>query len=154
MSTSIVNTRVAISVSDRGIFRARAGKGNQAMLAYSTSDALTAAYRAAEKYFSLPAQQLVVERVSEEAFFARTFATGEVLTEITFEDKGQDFLYWVLSGNGVVLESRPFQSWIWCGGRVTNLAKLQVGGTVDFESDLSQLTIKYRIENLLKRTVS
>jgi hypothetical protein len=34
---------------------------------------------------------------------------------VFFEDNGQDFLEWDINDDGVVLESRPFQSDIWRG---------------------------------------
>ncbi len=35
--------------------------------------------------------------------------------EVTFEDKGQDFLVWIIDEDGYVLDSQPFQKNIWVG---------------------------------------
>lgn len=34
---------------------------------------------------------------------------------IKFKDFGQDFLTWFIDENGYVLDSQPFQRWIWAG---------------------------------------
>jgi hypothetical protein len=34
---------------------------------------------------------------------------------IEFEDFGQDFLTWFIDERGYVLDSQPFQRWIWAG---------------------------------------
>ena len=34
---------------------------------------------------------------------------------IHFEDFGQDFLEWYIDKRGYVLDSQPFQRWIWAG---------------------------------------
>jgi len=34
---------------------------------------------------------------------------------IEFEDFGQDFLKWFISNDGYVLDSQPFQRWLWAG---------------------------------------
>lgn len=39
---------------------------------------------------------------------------------IVFVDQGQDFLEWDLNSEGEVIACRPFQSWVWVGGKVEN----------------------------------
>ena len=34
---------------------------------------------------------------------------------VEFEDFGQDFLKWFISKDGYVLDSQPFQRWVWAG---------------------------------------
>ena len=38
---------------------------------------------------------------------------------VIFEDHGQDFLEWDIE-DGVVVDCRPFQGWLWNGTRVHN----------------------------------
>ncbi|PHR91082.1 MAG: hypothetical protein COA69_13600 [Robiginitomaculum sp.] len=37
---------------------------------------------------------------------------------IEFEDTGQDFLKWIVSPTGEVLDCVPFQAWLWCEKKV------------------------------------
>jgi hypothetical protein len=37
---------------------------------------------------------------------------------VEFQDDGQDFLEWDIDDNGVVVESRPFQTMVWGGSKV------------------------------------
>lgn len=135
-------------------YNARAGKGKLSKAASCTSDALSAAYRVASKWLCIPKHQIVVEQISHSGFRARPLSAGETITEIIFEDKGQDFLRWILSSDGVVIACTPFQAWAWCGGRVKNAETLQVGGLVEFESGQYSSTIKYRIIMLRKGDAS
>lgn len=43
---------------------------------------------------------------------------------IHFEDQGQDFLTFVVTHEGKVLDARPFQGWIYRGRGVMNLREL------------------------------
>ncbi len=45
---------------------------------------------------------------------------------IEFEDKGQDFLYWQVNSDGLVVQCNPFQNEIWKGTYV-NLKELKIG---------------------------
>lgn len=40
---------------------------------------------------------------------------------IFFEDQGQDFLEWDLNDENEVIDSRPFQSWMWVGHKVDRI---------------------------------
>ena len=53
-------------------------------------------------------------------------------TLIQFKDNGQDFLRWAVDESGVVIDCWPFQADVWKGLKVTNLAKLKVGGVVEY----------------------
>jgi hypothetical protein len=152
MSDSI---SVEITVRSHGDgHHARAGSGKQAKTASCTSDALSAALRAAAKWLLLPVERIVIERTTESTFIARPIGANEVFTEIDFEDKGQDFLHWVIAGDGIVFDCTPFQSWVWCGGRVTNLKGLRVGGFVEFSSYQEKIIITERVEKLNRRAAS
>jgi hypothetical protein len=63
-----------------------------------------------------------------------------MITRIHFEDHGQDFASWDIR-NGVVVESRPFQTSHWAGRIVMNMP-LETGGFVKLNGGL---TIKYPI---------
>lgn len=39
-------------------------------------------------------------------------------TVLHFEDKGQDFLWWEIDKNGLVVDCGPSQSWVWVGSTV------------------------------------
>ena len=44
-----------------------------------------------------------------------------MLRTIELEDHGQDFLEWDIDENGVIVETRPFQGWVWNGDTLRNL---------------------------------
>ncbi len=133
---------------------ARAGHGKGVKTASCTSDGLTAALRAAGKWFDLPESQIVVARTTERGYTARPIRAHEVFTEIEFEDRGQDFIRWTVAGDGTVYDCQPCQSWVWCGGRVLNMDALRVGGLVKFASYQDSITVAYRIVNLNRRDAS
>lgn len=45
---------------------------------------------------------------------------------VHFRDEGQDFLYFVLSSQGVILRSEPFQQRIWGSRLVINMRELLI----------------------------
>lgn len=47
------------------------------------------------------------------------------MMRVAFEDCGQGFLEWDLV-RGVIVDCRPYQSWLWVGQRVMN-TKIQTG---------------------------
>ncbi|AZE47180.1 hypothetical protein C4K04_1490 [Pseudomonas chlororaphis] len=53
-------------------------------------------------------------------------------TLIEFQDHHQDFLVWTVDEDGIVTESWPYQSDIWGGFKVTNLAELKTGSDVEY----------------------
>src|SRR5690606_19801034 len=60
-------------------------------------------------------------------FFAAKFLEKinmQTTKKITFEDKGQDFLTWVINSDGSVVDCRPFQFSIWPKVIVTNYNEL------------------------------
>ena len=71
-----------------------------------------------------------------------------VAMTIHFADHGQDFLEWDVSAEGLVLEARPYQGWLWKGCKVINGADLVPGSIVQFtrpgDGDKA-LTIKYPV---------
>ncbi len=71
------------------------------------------------------------------------------VVRIEFEDHGQDFLWWDLTDDGVVLDCGPFQGDVWCGNVVLqNPASLKKGSlvTVASASVGRSITIKYPLE--------
>lgn len=137
-----------------GTNTATAGHGKNATKASSTNDDLRAALCAAAKWFGLPESQIVVARVSKTTFTARPIRAHEIFTEIEFQDRGQDFIRWTVAGDGIVFDCQPSQSWMWCGGFVTNLDSLAVGGFVRFSHYLGWNTIAFPIVSLKRRDVS
>lgn len=133
-------------------FTARAGHGKNVKMASCTSDGLTAALRAAAKWFALPASQIVVARITERGFTARPIRANETFTEVEFEDRGQDFIRWTVAGDGTVYDCQPSQSWVWCGGCVAN--HLKIGGNVEYTSYNGSLMLAYRIVKLSRRDAS
>ena len=49
-------------------------------------------------------------------------------TIITFEDTGQDFLRWLVSPSGEVLDCAPMQSWLWTGRKVLATQNRKIDG--------------------------
>lgn len=52
---------------------------------------------------------------------------------VEIEDHGQDFLEWHLNKDGVVVDCKPFQAWIWVGN-VVDLATVKQGFRLTMES--------------------
>ncbi|QRE00437.1 hypothetical protein [Burkholderia phage BCSR52] len=70
-------------------------------------------------------------------------------TTIQFEDRGQDFLSWTLDENGVVIECKPFQAWLWKGRQVVDHASLSSGDVVHFlDNDGHMRPLKYRVASI------
>jgi len=51
-------------------------------------------------------------------------------TLVVFQDNDQDFLVWQLDQDGVVTRSWPFQTDVWAGTKVLNVASLKHDGVV------------------------
>ncbi|ODV27963.1 MAG: hypothetical protein BGP10_12270 [Rhodanobacter sp. 68-29] len=76
---------------------------------------------------------------------------------IHFADHGQDFLAWDVAADGVVLDVRPYQGWLWKGCKVINLAELAPGGIVMFTrpgDGEHALTIKHPVADVTDAAVS
>ncbi len=70
-------------------------------------------------------------------------------TLVTFEDNGQDFLTWLISPYGLILECKPFQASIWC--KHTVITKVFTPGKHLVTSlDGETLTIKHKIAKVEK----
>ncbi len=69
---------------------------------------------------------------------------------IVFEDKGQDFLEWDIQGTKI-LDSRPFQAWVWTRKLITNSGELEVGGYVELYSREGPRKINYKIIEIKKK---
>jgi hypothetical protein len=61
------------------------------------------------------------ERVTEEEIKEELLGLSKKEIEfntkyiIEFEDFGQDFLRWYINEDGYVIDSQPFQRWVWVG---------------------------------------
>ncbi|UVM52174.1 hypothetical protein LOY38_09110 [Pseudomonas sp. B21-015] len=69
-------------------------------------------------------------------------------TLIEFQDHQQDFLIWTVDEAGVVLKSWPYQTDIWRGLTVTNLATLRAGGPVEYKMRGLVGSVKYAVQSL------
>jgi hypothetical protein len=78
--------------------------------------------------------------------------TGCVVStkKIFFEDRGQDFLWWVVDDKGAVIDCGPFQATVWTKCTVLNHDRLFVGGGVLIKTPQEEkpLTINYLIESI------
>jgi len=71
---------------------------------------------------------------------------------IHFEDKGQDFLFWKVDAAGAVIESGPFQGWVWVDCKVIGAQALREGDLVDFADRNGKLhTLSYRVARIEAR---
>ena len=71
-----------------------------------------------------------------------------IIITVAFEDHGQDFLEWDICNN-VVIDCRPFQAWMWVGGRIMeSMEALNVGHFLSFQSKNmgAALRIRYPLE--------
>ncbi len=67
-----------------------------------------------------------------------------MLLTVYLKDHGQDFLEWDIR-DGVVVDSRPFQAWLWNGVLVHN-EKIRRGDILDITSKIgTRMTIKYPV---------
>ncbi len=62
---------------------------------------------------------------------------------VEFEDHGQDILEWDIRG-GVVVDSRPYQAWLWKGTQVHN-TNIKAGDILDITCSLGRMTFKYPV---------
>jgi len=68
---------------------------------------------------------------------------------ITFEDHGQDFLEWDIK-DGVVIDCRPFQGWLWNGTKVHN-ADIKPGDILEITPVTGGLTnLNYPVERVME----
>lgn len=66
---------------------------------------------------------------------------------IEFEDFGQDFLTWFIDERGYVLDSQPFQRWMWAG-KFTIPQTAKIGEQLAIWSD-GESYVNYPIKNIL-----
>ena len=68
--------------------------------------------------------------------------------KINFEDRGQDFLWWVIDENYEVTDCGPFQASVWVGSQIER-ETLAVGEQPCFETNTGQyLQLKYKVESI------
>jgi hypothetical protein len=65
---------------------------------------------------------------------------------IHFEDNGQDYTRWLIDDAGMVVDSQPFQAWIWTGSIVLNHKSLKPGDQLHLQmKDGHEMTIKHLV---------
>ena len=69
-------------------------------------------------------------------------------TLIEFQDHHQDFLVWTVDEAGIVTESWPYQTDVWGGLKVVNLAALKVGGVVEYLWEGRTGNVKYPVHSI------
>lgn len=69
-------------------------------------------------------------------------------TLIEFQDHHQDFLVWTVDEAGIVTGSWPFQTDVWGGLKVVNLASLKVGGMVEYLWEGRCGSVKYPVHSI------
>lgn len=67
------------------------------------------------------------------------------MKRITFEDKGQDFLRWIIDEDNIVIDSQPFQGWLWCGYVVIELGE---GMKPTITKNGGDITLGYRVSSI------
>jgi len=65
---------------------------------------------------------------------------------VYLEDHSQDFLEWDIE-DGVVIECRPFQGWLWNGTKVHN-TDIQPGDILEITVKGSRTTLNYPVERV------
>ncbi len=63
---------------------------------------------------------------------------------IHFEDHGQDFLTWHLNNDGIVVNSLPFQSFVWCKIQVIAHRDLMPGDLVRYRRSIGEKSRQIR----------
>lgn len=69
---------------------------------------------------------------------------------VYLEDHGQDFLEWDIE-DGMVVDCRPFQGWLWKGMKVHN-TNIQPGDILEITSPAGgRLTLNYPVESVREK---
>jgi len=69
---------------------------------------------------------------------------------VYLEDYGQDFLEWDIE-DGMVVDCRPFQSWLWNGTKVHN-TNIQPGDILEITSKTCGRTrLNYPVERVIEK---
>lgn len=69
---------------------------------------------------------------------------------VYLEDHGQDFLEWDIE-DGMVVDCRPFQGWLWKGTKVHN-TNIQPGDILEITPPASgELTLNYPVESVREK---
>lgn len=68
--------------------------------------------------------------------------------KIYFEDKGQDFLWWIIDEFGLVIDCGPFQGFVWIGSTV-DLDTIKEGSNLCLETDsVGYMMLKHKVESI------
>lgn len=68
---------------------------------------------------------------------------------VYLEDHGQDFLEWDIE-DGMVVDCRPFQGWLWKGAKVHN-TNIQLGDILEITCAGARLTLNYPVESVREK---
>ncbi|MEM8550198.1 MAG: hypothetical protein AAGF10_05350, partial [Verrucomicrobiota bacterium] len=69
--------------------------------------------------------------------------------KITFEDHGQDFLWWVIdTKTGKIIDCGPFQAWVWCEQTVDQADSLKIGDRPLCKSGAGYRRLNYAITQI------
>ncbi|WP_025129703.1 hypothetical protein [Pseudomonas sp. PH1b] len=71
-------------------------------------------------------------------------------TLIEFQDHHQDFLVWTVDEEGFVTESRPYQTDVWGGCKVTNLTSLKSGDLVEYSRNGRAGCVRHPVRSVLQ----
>jgi len=75
---------------------------------------------------------------------------------VEFEDNGQDFLHWLVSPEGEILDCGPSQAEIWCACKVvaTSVCRKTEGTLIHIERDGKETVMKHKVISILPTTVT
>lgn len=71
---------------------------------------------------------------------------------VYLEDHGQDFLEWDIE-DGVVIESRPYQDWLWKGTKVHN-TDIKPGDILEITVRGNRTSLNYPVERVVEHAVA
>jgi hypothetical protein len=71
------------------------------------------------------------------------------MKRIHFEDNGQDFLRWLITDEGMVVDCQPFQAHVWTGTKVLNHQIINPGAQLFVQlKDGHEIAIRHLVERV------
>jgi hypothetical protein len=71
---------------------------------------------------------------------------------VHLEDHGQDFTEFHVNDQGVIVDARPFQAWVWSGWKIEN--KIRKGGMLRLRKGFQGMSLKYRVISVVPGTAN